>query len=77
MTTTVTYDASVRALYIHLSDAEVAETVELSRDVYLDVDASARPVGLEILNAAPAFAESLAGRTGEVDLVELLKSQAA
>lgn len=77
MTTTVTYDASVRALYIHLSDAEVAETVELSKDVYLDVDDNARPVGLEILNADPAFAESLAGRTGEVDLVELLKSQAA
>lgn len=77
MTTTVTYDASVRALYIHLSDADVAETIELSKDVYLDVDANARPVGVEILNADPVFAESLAGRTGQVDLGELLRSRAA
>ena len=77
MTTTVTYDASVRALYIHLSESEIVETIELAKDVFLDVDANARPVGLEILNADPAFAESLAGRTGEVDLGELLRSRAA
>jgi uncharacterized protein YuzE len=77
MTTTITYDASVRALYIQLSDQEVAGTVELSKYVYLDVDADSRPVGMEILNAEPSFAESLSGRKGEVDLAELLRSHAA
>lgn len=75
--TIVTYDETVHALYIQLSGAEIAETIELATHVYLDVDSEARPVGLEILNASPAFAESLAGRTGEVDLGELLRSRAA
>lgn len=75
--TTVTYDKSVRALYIQLSDAVVAETIELSKDVYLDVDAEARPVGVEILNAEPAFAEQLAGNPGAVDLALVLKPHAA
>lgn len=77
MSTTVAYDASVRALYIQLSDAEVAETIELSKDVYLDVDANARPVGLEILNAEPAFAEQLVGNPSAVDLAHVLKLHAA
>lgn len=74
--TTVTYDESVHALYIQFSEAEVAETVELSRYVYMDVDVEARPVGIEILNADPEFAESLSGKTGAVDLSDVLKSGA-
>ena len=74
--TTVTYDESVHALYIQLADADVAATIELSKDVYLDVDAEARPVGVEILNADPAFAAQIAKRSGAIDLVELLRSPA-
>ena len=75
MTTKVTYDESVHALYIQLSEAEIAETVELSKYVYLDVDADARPVGVEILNADPAFAEAFSGDTGALDLGELLREE--
>lgn len=69
---TVSYDESVHAIYLRLSDEVIAETIELSKDVYLDVDSEARPVGLEVLNADPEFAESLSGNTGAVDLSELL-----
>ncbi len=75
--TTVTYDETIRALYIQFSDAAVAETIELSKDVYLDVDVDARPVGVEILNAEPAFAKQLAGNPGAVDLADVLRPHAA
>lgn len=74
MNAKVTYDERVHALYLQLSDAEVAETAKLSRYVYLDVDAEARPVDVEILNADPAFAESLSGKANGVDLSDLLRS---
>jgi uncharacterized protein YuzE len=77
MTTKVTYDESVHALYIQLSEAVVVETVELSKYVYLDVDADARPVGVEILNADPAFAGAFSGGIEALDLGELLKPRAA
>lgn len=48
---TVTYDPDVNALYIQLIDAEVLETVELAKGVYLDIDADGRAIGFEILNA--------------------------
>jgi uncharacterized protein YuzE len=51
---TLTYDPDVHALYIQLSSADIVETVELSRTVYVDVDASGDPVGFEILNAEPS-----------------------
>jgi len=70
----VSYDSGVHTLYIQLNDAEVAETVELSKYVYLDVDAEARPVGVEILNADPSFAESLSDKSGAVNLIDVLRS---
>jgi uncharacterized protein YuzE len=39
--------------YLRLSDHDVAETLELSRSTYLDVDADGAPVGFEILHADP------------------------
>jgi len=51
----VSCDAEVKALYIQLSDADVLETVELARNVYLDLDENGDPVGFEVLNADPAL----------------------
>lgn len=50
---TLTYDPEANALYLRLSDHEVAETLELSRSAYLDVDAEGAPVGFKILHADP------------------------
>ena len=74
--TTVTYDKSVHALYIQFADADAAETIELSKDVDLEVDADAQPVGVEILNADPAFAAQIAKRSGAIELVAPLRSPA-
>ncbi len=48
----VTYDPQVKALYLRFSDNEIAETLELSESVYVDVDADGVPVGLEVLDAS-------------------------
>lgn len=46
-TETLTYDADVKALYIQITDADVLETVELAKGVYLDIDAEGRAVGCQ------------------------------
>ncbi len=43
-------DRSIGAAYIHLSDEPVARTVELARNIQVDVDASGVAVGVELLN---------------------------
>ena len=47
--TRITWDHDADAIYIRLSDTEVASTITLSRTVYIDVDAAGDPVGLEVL----------------------------
>ena len=49
----LSYDPEANALFLRLSENEVAETLELSHSAYLDVDAEGTPVGFEILNADP------------------------
>lgn len=43
------YDPQADAIYIQLREGEVAETVEISKYVYVDVDKAGRPLGIEIL----------------------------
>ena len=47
-----TYDAEVDALYLYLSDAIVARTVEVTPSCMVDIDAAGRPVGVEVLRAS-------------------------
>ncbi len=74
---TLTYDPEVKALYIQLSDNEIAETLELSDSVYVDVDAEGEPVGFEVLHAAPSLIASLAGLPDAAALRDLMDSTAA
>ncbi len=73
----LSYDADVRALYIKLSGAAIAETVELSRTTYVDIDANGDPVGFEILNADPALIARVPATAGETAWRELVKPDAA
>lgn len=74
---TLTYDPEVKALYIELSDNEIAETLELSESVYVDVDADGEPVGFEILNAAPSLVASLSASVNVAALRDLMHPSAA
>jgi uncharacterized protein YuzE len=74
---TLTYDPEVKALYIQLSENEIAETLELSESVYVDVDADGEPVGFEILHAAPSLVASLATLPNAAALRDLMESTAA
>lgn len=74
---TLTYDPDVRALYIKLTGAAIAETVELSRTVYVDVDASGEPVGFEILNADSSLLAKIAPLPDGMAWRDLIKPDAA
>ncbi len=75
MNTTLTYDPDVKALYIQLSAAEVLETVELAKGVYLDVDADGQAVGFEILNADAGLLASVPSLPDTADLTDLLATR--
>jgi uncharacterized protein YuzE len=74
---TVTYYPDVNALYIQLIDAEVLETVELAKGVYLDIDADGRAIGFEILNADASLLASIPALPDKAALRDLLKPHAA
>jgi len=46
------YDLNVGALYIRLSDAEVARTREAGENAAVDLDAAGGVVGIEVISAA-------------------------
>jgi uncharacterized protein YuzE len=48
----VTYDPDADALYIYVSDAEIADTREIAPNVNLDITATGDVVGIEILAAS-------------------------
>lgn len=74
---TLTYDRNANALYIRFSTHEIAETVELSETVYVDMDADGEPVGFEILHAASAGLEGIPSLPDTAALRDLLKTDAA
>ncbi len=74
---TLTYDPDVKALYIQLSDNEIAETLELSESVYVDVDADGEPVGFEILHAQASLLASLPALPDTAALKDLMTRNAA
>jgi|SRR5580658_391726 uncharacterized protein YuzE len=46
------YDLTVGALYIKLSDAKIARTVEAGDNAAVDLDAAGGVVGIEVISAA-------------------------
>jgi uncharacterized protein YuzE len=73
----LSYDPQARALYLRLSENDVAETLELSRSAYLDVDAEGTPVSFEILNADPSLLAGLANLPEGTTLIDVLRRNAA
>lgn len=49
------YSPNAGLLYVALRQGEVAETAELRDDVYVDLDAAGRPLGIEFVNAWAFF----------------------
>ncbi|OBI23829.1 hypothetical protein A5711_10025 [Mycobacterium sp. E2238] len=47
---TLSVDTSVGAAYIRLTDEPIAETVEETSDIQVDIDATGAVVGIEVLN---------------------------
>jgi uncharacterized protein YuzE len=72
-----TRDPTTNALYIEMLDAEIQETVELAKGVYLDVDAEGQIVGIEILNADASLLASIPALPDKAMLRDLLKQNAA
>ena len=56
---TLTYDREANALYIRFSSNAIAETVELSESIYVDLDQQGDPVGFEVLHAEPEVLASI------------------
>lgn len=45
------FDQDANALYISLHEGPVAQTIEVTDMVYIDVDASGAPLGIEFVSA--------------------------
>lgn len=76
MTATLTYDPDVKALYIQLSDADVRESVELVKRVYLEINAEGQVVGFEILNADAGLLAMVSTLPHTAGLAALLRGTA-
>jgi len=77
MKPTLTYDPDANAVYIRFSDHEIAETVELSDNAYIDLDADGDPVGFEILNADATSLAMVPTLPDTASLRDLMKPPAA
>ncbi|GAB3279057.1 hypothetical protein GCM10027589_05440 [Actinocorallia lasiicapitis] len=44
------FDFDANALYVALSDAVVARTVEIDEETFVDLDEAGRPVGIEVID---------------------------
>lgn len=71
------YDPQANALYLRFSDNEIAETLELSESVYVDVDAHGVPVGLEVLNVSSTLLTGVPNVSDWAALKDLMHSTAA
>lgn len=52
----ISYDPQADAIYIHLREASIDDTIEAGRYVFVDVDAEGVPVGVELLFAGRTLA---------------------
>jgi len=70
--TTISIDGDDRALYVAFNDRDVAETVELAPNVFLDVDSDYEVVGVEILHASPDLLALVGSTTSPITVKALL-----
>ena len=63
------YSPDEKLLYVATGNGPVAETIEVEESVYVDLDADARPIGIEFLNADD-FLPFLARHGGQLTLPE-------
>jgi uncharacterized protein YuzE len=47
----IRHDADANALYIRFTEAPIARTIEFEEFVYVDLDASGQPLGIEFVDA--------------------------
>mgnify|MGYP001613721885 CR=1 FL=1 len=60
----VEFDPQADALYLALKDGQVADTLEVGKHIYVDIDATGDPLGIEVLFVSRRFAtEDLATLT--------------
>ncbi|WP_067471559.1 DUF2283 domain-containing protein [Actinomadura hibisca] len=62
----IDYDFDANALYITLSDAPTARTVEIDPETMVDLDAAGKPVGIEVI--APNVGWPLSRIIAEYDI---------
>lgn len=74
---TITYDSEANPLYVRFSRHEVAETLELSDTVYIDVDEHGVPVGLEVLDASSGLLAEIPAVPDVAALKDLMRRDAA
>jgi uncharacterized protein YuzE len=74
---TLTYDRGANALYIRFSSNAIADTVELSESVYVDLDQQGDPVGFEVLHAEPGLLADLATVPDTAAFRDLVKRDAS
>lgn len=51
----IEYSPTAGALYLRLQSGTVAKTIEIEEMVYVDVDASGQPLGIEFVDAQGLF----------------------
>lgn len=73
----MSYDPQANALYLRFSENEIAETLELSESVYVDVDVDGVPVGLEVPDATDSLAKTLSSLPNAAALRDLMAPRAA
>ena len=49
----ITYDIEAGAIYLSISDHEIAETIELTAQIYVDLDERGEVVGIERIGLSP------------------------
>lgn len=74
---TLSYDADAQALYIRMSNRAVADTVEISQSVYVDVDDEGNAVGFEVLGVDSPLLANIPDLPDDMELRQLLKDHAA
>ena len=73
----ITYDSDANAIYLCFSDNKIAETLELSESVYVDVDTDGVPVSLEVLDASSNLMTGLPSVSDSTALKDLMTRDAA
>jgi uncharacterized protein YuzE len=52
----IDYDPQADAMYIQLKDGEIEDTLEVGKNIFVDVDKDDVPLGIEILFVSRHFA---------------------